>query len=311
MHPTEASCAAGTAISPSASSGSPTPRSLVHLFVVTGDPLSKIAGILQELASPPPEARVTVVSGCATQDEAMQLPGIQFARFPGEPPLELRRRVPELAGDAEWVLLLEDHNHVGRAWLERALASIAAAPPHATTVRGGADNLTSTDPWSWANFLMVLGFHWTPLQGQSHEPLFFNVALRRVRLLTDRLEVGEFEVKALAALEERPAAGDFAVDHVQFRRFPGVFLYHWYNGRVTGAAMRRHHPDGWWHVLRHARRVAGERIRQLASIVRRHPRAARLPRGTIGRVAMLSVCHAAGAIYGGAFGFGDAARHLE
>ena len=283
----------------------------MHLLVVTGDPLEKIAPVMRELACPPPAVQVTIVSGCADTDDELGLAGVQLVRFPGETPLELRRRVPELAGDAEWVLLLEDHNRVDRAWLDRALASIAAAPTDATTVRGGADNLTSTDPWSWANFLMVLGFHWTPLQRQSLEPLFFNVALRRARLLRDRLDVGEFEIKALTALEEQPAAGDFPVDHVQFRRAPGVFFYHWCNGRVTGAVMRRHHPDGWRHVLRHACRIAGERVRQLAVVVRRHPSAALLPVGTLTRVAMLSVCHAAGAIYGGAFGIGNAARHLE
>jgi hypothetical protein len=287
------------------------PGPLVHLLVVTSDPLSKIEPVLGALAGAAPEARLTVVSGCAVTDDELACREIRLARFPGETTLELRRRVLELAGDAEWVLLLEDHNHVDRAWLGRALAAIAAAPPDATTVRGGADNLTSTDRWSWANFLMVVGFHWTPLQQQSPEPLLFNVAFRRTHLLNGRLDVGEFEVKALAALETQPAAGDFPVDHVQFRRAPGVFFYHWCNGRVTGAAMRRHHPDGWWHVLRHARRVAGERVWQLAALIRRHPAADRLPAGTLARVAVLSVCHAAGAVYGGAFGIGTAARHLE
>jgi hypothetical protein len=287
------------------------PTPLVHLIVVTGDPLAKIAPVLRELASPPPEARVTVLSGCAVTDDELTIPGIRLLRFSGETPLDLRRRVPEVAGDVEWVLLLEDHNHVDRAWLGRALASIAAAPTDATTVRGGADNLTSTDAWSWANFLMVLGFHWTPFHGHAVEPLIFNVALRRARLRSNRFEVGEFEIKALASLEDRPAAGDFAVDHVQFRRAPGVFFYHWCNGQVTGAAMRRHHPDGWWQVLRHARRTAYERIRQLGDVVKRHPSANRLPAGTLSRVAVLSLCHAAGAIYGGIFGVGSAARHLE
>lgn len=286
-------------------------RTLIHLFVVTGDPLAKINDVLRELADPPPEVDVTIVSGCAIADDAEGLRGIRFARYPGETPLELRRRVPELAGDAEWVLLLEDHNHVDRDWLNRALASIATAPAHATTVRGGADNLTSTDPWSWANFLMVLGFHWAPLQSDAQEPLFFNVALRRARLLSSRLEVGEFEIKALTTLEEQPTAGNFPVDHVQFRRFPGVFFYHWCNGRMTGAVMRQHHPDGWRHVLRHAQRVTGTRIHQLAEVVRRHPSANRLPAGTLTRVAMLSLCHAAGALFGIAFGMGNAARHLE
>lgn len=286
-------------------------KTFVHLLVVTGEPLAKIAAVLRELADAPADVRVTVVSGCAVTDDELGLPGIRLERFPRETPLELRRRVPELAGEAEWVLLLEDHNHVDRAWLHQALAAIAAAPGNATTVRGGADNRTSTDAWSWANFLMVLGFHWTPLHEESLEPLLFNVALRRERLPTVRLEVGEFEIRALAALEERPATGDFPVDHVQHRPAPGVFFYHWCNGRVTGAIMSRHHPDGRWHVLHHAQRVAGQRIRQIAEVVRRHPSAARLPPGTVARVAMLSICHAAGALYGSVFGLGDAARHLE
>jgi hypothetical protein len=286
-------------------------RPRVHFIVVTGDPLAKLAPVLRELVNRPSEAEVTVLSGCAVTDDELTVPGIRLLRFPGETPFDLRRRVPEVAGDVEWVLLLEDHNHVDRAWLGRALASIAAAPKDATTVRGGADNLTSTDPWSWANFLMVLGFHWTPLQSEAVEPLFFNVALRRARLLGNRLDVGEFEVKTLALLEEQPAAGDFPVDHVQFRRTPGVFFYHWCNGRVTGSAMRRHHPDGWWHVLRHAKRIVCKRTRQLGDVVRRHPAANRLPAGTLSRVAILSFCHAAGAIYGGIFGVGNAARHLE
>jgi hypothetical protein len=297
--------------SPSKPPDSPVAGVFVHLLLVTSDPLAKINEVLRELACPPPDTRVTVVSGSTITDDDLALPGIQLERFPGETPFELRRRVPELAGDAQWLLLLEDHNRVDRTWLEQALAAMRAAPADVTTVRGGADNRTSTDAWSWANFLMVLGFHWTPFQGESPEPCFFNVALRRDRLPTARLQVGEFEVSSLSALEERQSQGDFSVDHVQFRRAPGVFFYHWCNGRVTGAAMRQHHPNGWRHVMRHARRIAGKRVRRLADVAHRHPAAERLPPGTLTRVALLSLCHAAGALYGGAFGRGDAARYLE
>jgi len=286
-------------------------RPSLHLFLVTADPLPKIAGVLADLAELPPDVRLTVLSGCTEQSTGAVIPGARVLHFPGETTFDMRRRISELAGDVEWILLLEDHNQIDRSWLDRVRRAVAAVPADVRTIRGGADNCTSTDRWSWANFLMVLGFHWTPRQGEAPEPMFFNVAFRRSLLPAGRMELGAFEVLVLATLLDKSVAGDFAIDHVQFRQFPGVCFYHWCNGRVTGAAMRRHHPDGRRHVLRHAGRVGWERVGRLASAVRRHPRAAHLPTGTLARVAMLSACHAAGALYGGLFGPGTAARYLE
>ena len=286
-------------------------RPTVHLFLVTADPLCKITGVLTELAELPPDVQLTVLCGCAEDSAAVGIPGARVLRFPGETTFEMRRRISELAGDVDWILLLEDHNRIERSWLERVRQAVAAVPSEVQTIRGGADNRTSTDRWSWANFLMVLGFHWTPRQSDAPEPLFFNVAFRRSLLPALRMDGGEFEVHVLATLTENSVAADFAIDHVQFRRFPGVFFYHWCNGRVTGDAMRRHHRDGGRHVLRHACRVGWARIHELARSIRRHPRGAHLPTGTLARVAILSVCHAAGAVYGGLFGPGNAARHLE
>lgn len=286
-------------------------RRSIHLFLVTGDPISKVRRVLAELADLPPDVRLTVLSGCTADPDEADIPGATLLRFPGETPFDMRRRISELAGDSEWLLLLEDHNHLDRSWLDRLRQVVASTPADVQAVLGGAENRTSTDRWSWANFLMVLGFHWTPRQIDAVEPIFFNVAFRRSLLPSHRLEVGEFEVHLLATLAVKPVAADFAIDHVQFRRFPGVLFYHWCNGRVTGAAMRRHHPDGWQHVVRHAGRVSTTRISQLATSMKRHPGAAALPPGTLARVALLSACHATGALYGGLFGPGDAARHLE
>jgi hypothetical protein len=283
----------------------------IHLFLVTADPLCKITGVLAELANLPPGVRLTVLSGCVHDPEGGVIPGARVLRFPGESPFDMRRRISELAGDVDWLLLLEDHNRVHRLWLRRLRRAVATAPAEVQAIVGGADNCTSIDRWSWANFLMVLGFHWTPNQREAREPIFFNVAFRRTLLPAQRMETGEFEVRVMDSLMENWVASDFAIDHVQFRGVPGVFFYHWCNGRVTGAAIRRHHPDGWSHVLRHARRVGGRRIRQLATSIRRHPGSGDLPRGTLARVAVLSACHAAGAVCGGLLGPGDAARHLE
>jgi hypothetical protein len=287
------------------------PRPLINLVLVTADPLAKVADVLAALIDRPADVQLTVVSGCAADLSEPGMTGARLLRFPGETPFDLRRRLPEVVGDAEWLLLLEDHNHLDRSWLERLRQAVATAAPGVRMIRGGADNRTSTDRWSWANFLMVLGFHWTPWQADAPEAMFFNVAFRRSLLPAGPMEAGEFEVRVMARLAEECTAGDFPIDHVQFRQFPGILLYHWCNGRVTGAAMRRHHQDGWWQVLRHARRVVGERVRLLAAHVGRHPRGASLPSGTLARVAALSACHAAGALWGGLAGAGDAARRLE
>jgi hypothetical protein len=286
-------------------------RPLLDLVLVTADPLAKIKPVIAMLIDRPADVQLTVVSGCATDLDEPAMARVRLLRFPGETPFDLRRRLPDVVGDAEWLLLLEDHNHLDRSWLERLKDAVATAAPGVRMIRGGADNRTSTDRWSWANFLMVLGFHWTPRQADAPEAMFFNVAFRRSVLPACSLAVGEFEVRVMATLAEESTAGDFPIDHVQFRRFPGVLLYHWCNGRVTGAAMRRHHRDGWWQVLRHARRVVGERVRLLATHVAGHPHATSLPGGTLARVAALSACHAAGALWGGLAGPGDAARHLE
>jgi hypothetical protein len=279
--------------------------------LLTADPLRKIAPVLAELALLPPNMRLTVLSGCASDPDEATIPEATLLRFSGETVFDLRSRISALAGDAEWLVLLEDHNRVDRSWLERLSQAVAAAPADIHAIYGGVDNRTSRDRWSWANFLMVLGFHWAPGHGEAREPIFFNVAFRRSLLPADQLEVGEFEVHLLSALEHNATAAEFVIDHVQFRTFPGVLFYHWCNGRATGAAMCRHHRDGWRHVLRHARRVCTARVANLAASIRWHPAAPDLPNGTLARVAMLSVCHATGALYGGLFGPGDAARHLE
>lgn len=201
-------------------------RPKVHLFLVTADQLCKITGVLTELAELPPDVQLTVLCGCAEDSAAVGIPGARVLRFAGETTFDLRRRISELAGDVDWLLLLEDHNQIDRSWLERVRQAVAAVPSEVQTIRGGADNRTSTDRWSWANFLMVLGFHWTPRQSDAPEPLFFNVAFRRSLLPAQRMDGGEFEVHVLATLTENSVAADFAIDHVQFRRFPGVFFYH-------------------------------------------------------------------------------------
>lgn len=285
----------------------------VHLILVTGDPLQKLEPVFASLRGQvAADIRTTVVSGNVDHLDEPNPEGVDVVRFPGESTVQMRQRIPVLAGDAEWILLLEDHNHLHATWIAELRRALDLAPPEVCAVIGGADNRTSTDAWSWANFLNVLGFYWAPIQGRPAEPMFFNVAFRRSILPERSYALGEFEV----AVTEQLFAGatsthPFPIDHVQFRRFPGVLTFHWWNGRLTGAMMREQTTGGFAHVVRHAVRVAGDRAGRLARIIRGHPGAARLPAGTVARVRLLALTHAAGALAGGLFGPGRSAWKLE
>ena len=286
---------------------------LAHMIFFTGDPLKKIEPIIARLLSDNPEdILVTIVSGRAAEADEREPHGVQVMRFPGESVLHLRQRIPEIIGDAQWVILLEDHNHIDDGWLSDLRRTLAEAPEHVTAIMGGADNRTSMDPWSWANFIMVLGLHWAPCAQPPAEPLYFNVAFRRGMFPAKRFALGEFETEALARLMTcDSSATPFPIDHVQYRAFPGVLYYHWCNGRMSGAIMRQNTKDGYRHVTRHALRVVGKRMRLLEKIVKTHPKAGKLPPGTIIRTRILAVCHAAGALAGGIIGYGGAPWQLE
>ncbi len=288
-------------------------RYLAHVIFFTGHELRKLDPVLSSLRRQDSgDVRITVVSGHARVADDANPGDIEVLRFPGESTLHLRRRIPEIAAAADWVVVLEDHNHLHDEWLSEMRRALLAAPASATAVIGGSDNLTSTDAWSWANFLMVLGFYWTPLPSLPPEPLFFNVAFRRDLFPSRGYALGEFEVQANGALMAQTSCRTaFAIDHVQYRQFPGVLYYHWCNGRATGSMMARNSPDGYRQVVRHARSVAGVRMRQLAGVIRNHPKARALPRGTLARTWCLALSHAAGALAGGIVGEGRAPWSLE
>jgi hypothetical protein len=289
------------------------PRCLAHILFFTADPLAKLDAPLASLRRQRAgDVRVTVVSGHVFEADDASPGDIEFLRFPGESPLQLRRRIPEIAAAASWIVVLEDHNHLHERWLSDLRRALLAAPAEATAVVGGSDNRTSTDPWSWANFLLVQGFYWTPCQQPLPEPLFFNVAFRRELIPPRRYALGEFEVLANKDMMSQASfVSAFPVNHVQFRKFPSVLHYHWCNGRTTGAMMARNAPDGFRHVLRHARRVAGARLRSLAQVIRSHPKAGLLPGGTMARIRVLAFCHAAGTLAGGLLGEGRTPWRLE
>jgi hypothetical protein len=180
---------------------------------------------------------------------------------------------------------------------------------------GAATNERSTDAWSAANFLSVLGFHWAPVIPRPVEPLGFNVAIRRKLLGHDRLQLGQYEMQLVPrAMEAVEADASFPVDHVQYRRFPQVLYYHWCNGRVTGSFMRKYDPAGFRKAWDHAANTClgrQRRQRRLRAVLRAHPLRHTLVRGTFLRLQLLAITHSLGSLWGGIFEEGRAPWELE
>ena len=285
-----------------------------QVVIVTHEPLTKVGPVLASLAQAATDRfHVVVLTGAQSPGPSDDLgPRVTVAGFPGESVFHLRSRIPELTTSAEWAVILEDHNLVAPDWADRLLETLLAQPPEVAVLIGAATNDQSTDPWSYANFLSVLGFHWWPSLHAPLEPLGFNIAFRRSRLPARRFELGAYEVEFMPGLMPLARGSTtFPVDHRQVRLFPGVLAYHWANGRVTGAFMRRFVDSGFLKVLSHGLNAALFRQMRLRRLLRTHPRRGELPRGSLVRVQMLAVAHAFGAVFGGLFGAGRAPWELE
>jgi hypothetical protein len=285
-----------------------------EVFIVTGEPVEKVLPVARELGKSRFKSFSThVISGAAEIGDRAQIDqAVKVSHYPGESVFHLRSRIPALADDCEWIVILEDHNIIDASWPGLVQAALDRCEPDVSALIGSATNTRSTDNWSWANFLCVLGFHWAPEIRTPLEPLGFNVALRRSLLGRDVLALGQYEYEIVPQVMQaaRPDPS-FPVDHMQFRRFPEVAYYHWCNGKVTGAGMREFAAEGMGHVYDHAHNTTFRRQRLLRQVLKRHPLRAQLPRGTALRTQLLAVAHSLGAIYGGWFGPGKAPWALE
>lgn len=285
-----------------------------QVFVVSQEPVSKVQRLTEELArAPSRDFLMDVLTGAQAAGDAT-IPDERVAvwHFPGESVFHLRSRIPTLAGDADWIVILEDHNLIYPGWPDDVTDALRGADPATSMLIGAATNQRSTDAWSWANFLSVLGFHWAPCIQTPLEPLSFNVAIRRDALPKGRFELGAYEALFVPRLMPgaRPAPG-FPVDHVQFRRFPEVIYYHWCNGRVTGAFMRQFADAGFGKVWSHAKNTSFQRQKRLRRVIRSHPGNHELPRYTCARLQLLAFAHSLGALHGGVRGTGRAPWALE
>lgn len=289
-------------------------RFFLHILVCSAEGPEKNYPLLRTL-KPYMDSNTRILVMCAEEAQGPIEdfgPCIEFKIFPGSSAIDLRGFIPSESGMCDWVVMLEDHISVSADWLQNLHRTLSQVEDGTTCVVGAAANLTSHGPWSWANFLNVQTYHWAPNLIEPVKALGFNVAYRRDLLPDHAVRPGEFEVACIPRLMQKPySSAAFPADHVQHRFLPKVLYYHYCNGRVSGAAIRDYHPDGLSHVFRHARYNLGERRREVDRLIQKHPHYGLLPAGTLWRVAVLALCHSAGAVVGGLLGPGRAAWALE
>ncbi|MCM2252933.1 MAG: hypothetical protein NDJ19_11290 [Ramlibacter sp.] len=291
-------------------------RPSVHVFIVSGDHPAKCYPALDRIAPDLGErTHVTVLSGLS-HPELGELRDygarVTFRHFPGDSVWHLRARLPPMAGSFEWILVLEDHNVPLPGWLAALQEVLGRTGEGVPIVFGATSNLTSTDAWSWANYLAVQVFHWAPEMRQPVQPLPFNAAIRSSLLPARCWELGEYETVVLARLmRDAQCSARFPVDHIQFRRFPEVLTHHWFNGRSTGAFIRTHSLSKIKALLAHVAYVLVVRPARTFAALRRHPLSGTLPAGTYLRTCILALAHGCGAVVGFLAGPGESMWRLE
>lgn len=290
---------------------------LLHIFIVTADKPQKCIPALESFwPDMPPGVRVTVLSSAdvneADADLYQRFPGLTLRHHPGDSVWHLRRHIGELTQDSRWMLLLEDHNVPLPGWLPQLQHELQQAAAGINAIFGATDNLTSTGPWDWANYLAVQVFHWAPgVSGTAH-PLPFNAAMRVSQLPPAPWQLGTFEAVAVGKVAQHACCSNaFVVDHIQPRLFPSVLSYHFANGQATGAHLRSRGQQPVRQILGHSLHVLLIRPLQSAQVIRRHPQRHVLPRGTWWRLPALLFAHALGAWVGFVIGPGQSMWLLE
>lgn len=282
----------------------------LHIFIVSGDPWSKSEAAVTLLA-PRIGGRVvmTVLSG---QEDARPFPvrdDLELVVIPGQSVFQLRAKLPGLMKEAAWIVSIEDHSVPTEEWLDGLLAAIAAAPPRQLAITGTAANLDSTAPWHWANFLFNFYLHWHPSSAPELTGTVATTVFRRDIVGTRSFPIFEYERFVLG--RPMPVSNAFPINHIQRTSFWEASTHVFDNGLVFGSSLRRHSDNPRAALMESVRWVLGGRMRDIAEVLARHPRAQDLPPGTVGRIRWVAWCHSLGVVIGALFGGGRAHLRLE
>ena len=289
------------------------PRFRLQIVFVTTDGVATVADAAANLLSGLDERhRVSILDGSESQEDhpLLRHPAVERHAYPGASVFELRRKLPLIAADTEWIALFEDHNVAPAGWLAAAHRAMAEAEPFTTALIGPLANLTSVSPWCWANFLGNFAPNWHPISGHAG-PLIANLVFRRDLLPDWELPFGAFETVLLPKFARQSrVVNDMWTNHVQHRSFITATSSHAHNARVIGALARMSVPSPWPPIA-DAIRLARERPALLSDIIAAHPRSSEPPPHTALRLRWLAWVVCVAYCWGVLFGPGRSDHHLE
>lgn len=282
----------------------------LHILVVSGDPWSKSARTIEALA-PRLGGRIhlTLVTRHHDPKPFPVADGLDLVVIEDRSIFQLRALLPTLFREAAWISVLEDHSVPTPEWLDGLLATIGDQPPGTLAITGTAMNLDTTSPWSWANFMFNLYRHWHPSDAETLTGTVATTVFRRDIAGTRPWRIHEYEHAVLG--RTMPLTNAFPVNHVQQTTFREASLHVIDNGLVYGSSLRRNADNPRQVVVASIRWVLFGRMREIADVLARHPRAAELPPGTVRRIRWIAWCHSLGVVLGALFGGGRAHMRLE
>lgn len=154
----------------------------------------------------------------ATRFDIAASMAVDHVRRPGASAFHLRAEMPALA-DRDIAVLFEDHAIPGPRFIGE-VRRLFAAKPELAAIKVLGRNDTSTDGWSWANFLMAFAEGLSPRAAMPPTLLATSAVVRRSVLPNGPLPLGAWETSFLPALNRSAArlaySNEVHIDHVDF-----------------------------------------------------------------------------------------------
>jgi hypothetical protein len=281
----------------------------ISLVVTTHGDLHEVPCLLDRLQ---PGLRdgdeLILLSGVDATPIAAQRPWLRIVDYAGASSFTLRAQLPVVCG-GDWIILIEDHSPITCAAIDKVRA-IVREDPDLDMIVVLAKNLTSTEPWGWANFLFTFFQLWAPVTSLPPMAAVTSTIVRRERLGNVPLAEGEWELKTIPQIfagGRTTYSNDIFVDHIRHLGAWSAAIIAFCNARV-GASLQRRFGIPLSNVVREGWHCIAQRPGMIATALVH--RRSELPPGTFWRLRVIGVAHMIGNLIGYCFGAGRAARIL-
>lgn len=296
----------------------PQPAPSIAVFITaprgTGE-MGPLLAVLREQLTP--ADRLIVLDGTETGPEVSSeaLPhGVpyQHIRRGGGSAFHLRREIGQIA-DGDVVALFEEHTIPGPGFFAAA-RELFAADPALAAIKILGRNDTSSDAWSWANFLLAFAECIHPADACPPSMIGTSAVIRRSALPAGRYELGAWETAIIPGLNRDPGrltySNDVYIDHYDPCDARQALLGNFYNQRAIASVRVANGHRRTKLAVRAFKDLGLRRHRQIARALAnreeyRHVAANRGKLIAIGWAATL------GAIVGAYFGGGTSMRKMH